>query len=96
MPIPDRGFVHALNNHGGHVYMTDAEVTGLALLWIIFLVSILLWGIIAIGLAETERVATVRSNTILACSTVVSVGAIYLVGPSTAAFAVSHGIILNF
>jgi hypothetical protein len=96
MPIPDQGLVHAINNHGSHVYLTDTEVTGLALLWIAFLVGVLLWGIIAIGLAESDRVATARSSTILACSTLVSVGAIYFVGQSIAAFAVSHGVILNF
>jgi hypothetical protein len=96
MPIPDQGLVHAINNHGSHVYLTDTEVTGLALLWITFLVSVLFWGIIAIGLAESDRVATARSTAILACSTLVSVGAIYLAGPSIAAFAVSHGVILNF
>jgi hypothetical protein len=96
MPIPDQGLVYAINNHGSHVYLTDTEVTGLALLWIAFLVSVLLSGIIAIGLAESDRVATARSTTILACSTLVPVGAIYLVGQSMAAFAVSHGAILNF
>jgi hypothetical protein len=96
MPIPDQGLVYAINNHGSHVYLTDTEVTGLALLWIAFLVSVLLWGIIAIGLAESDRIATARSTTILACSTLVSLGAICLAGQSIAAFAVSHGVILNF
>src|SRR4051812_42447168 len=96
MPISDQGLVYAINKHGSHVFLTDTEVTGLALLWIAFLVSVLLWGMIAIGSAESDRVATARSSTILACSTLVSVGAIYFVGKSIAAFAVSHGVILNF
>jgi hypothetical protein len=96
IPIPDQGFVHALNNHGSHVYLTDVEATGLALLWITFLASILLWGPIAIRLTKTDRIATRRSSIIIACSSVVSVGAIYLLGQSIAAFAVSYGVILNF
>jgi hypothetical protein len=95
-PIPDRGFVHSLNNHGHHVYLTDTEATGLALLWLAFLVGILFVGSIAIGLTSAERVATVRSSTIIACSVSIFIAAIYLWGSSMAAFAVSHGIILNF
>lgn len=96
IPIPDRGFVHAINNHGYHVYLTDTEATGLALLWLAFLVSILLVGSIAIRLAKSDRVPTVRSITIIACSVLISIGAIYLWGLSIAAFAVSHEVILNF
>jgi hypothetical protein len=96
IPIPDRGFVHALNNHGHHVYLTDTEATGLALLWLAFLVSILPVGSIAIGLAKPDRAPTVRSSTIIACSVLISIGAIYLWGPSIAVFAVSHEVILNF
>jgi hypothetical protein len=69
---------------------------GLALLWLAFLVSILLVGSIAIGLAKPDRVPTLRSSTIIACSALISVGAIYLWGLSIAAFAVAHEVILNF
>jgi hypothetical protein len=96
IPVPDRGFVHSLNNHGHYVYLTDTEATGLALLWLGFLVGILSVGSIAIGLTHAERVPTVRSSTIIACSVLIFVAAIYLWGSSMAAFAVSHGIILNF
>ena len=94
IPVPDRGFVHSLNNHGHHVYLTDTEATGLALLWLAFLVGILSVG--SIGLTHAERVATVQSSTIIACSVLIFIAAIYLGGSSMAAFAVSHGIILNF
>jgi hypothetical protein len=96
IPIPDRGFVHSLNNHGHHVYLTDTEATGLALLWLAFLVGILSIGSTTVGLTPAERVATVRSSTIIACSVLIFIAAIYLWGSSIAAFAVSHGIILNF
>ena len=96
MPIPDQGFVHALNNHGAYVYLRDAEATGLALLWLAFLVSFLLWGSIAVGLSAVDRSPTKRSSAIIACSTLVSVGAIYLLGQPIVASAVSHGLILNF
>jgi len=33
------GFVHALNNHGSYVYLSDAESTGLALLRNVFIIS---------------------------------------------------------
>ena len=94
--VPDQGFVHSLNNHGHYVYLTDTEATGLALLWLAFLVGILSVGSIAIGLTHAERVATVRSSTIIACSVLIFIAAIYLRGSSMAAFAVSHGLTLNF
>jgi hypothetical protein len=66
------------------------------LLWLAFLVGILSIGSTTVGLTPAERVATVRSSTIIACSVLIFIAAIYLWGSSIAAFAVSHGIILNF
>ena len=94
IPIPDRGYVYSLNNHGHHVYLTDTEATGLALLWLVFLIAILAVGSTAIGLTNAERAGTVRSSTIIACSVLIFIAAIYLSGSSMAAFAVSHGVIL--
>jgi len=34
------GFVHALNNHGSYVYLSDAESTGLALLMNVFMIGL--------------------------------------------------------
>jgi hypothetical protein len=34
------GFVHALNNHGSYVYLSDAESTGLALLRNVFMIGL--------------------------------------------------------
>jgi hypothetical protein len=33
------GFIHALNNHGSYVYLSDTEMTGLALLRMAFIAS---------------------------------------------------------
>ncbi|MGH6933245.1 MAG: hypothetical protein ACREEE_12525 [Dongiaceae bacterium] len=41
-PDPERGYVHALSNHGSHVYLTDIESTGLALLMAAFAIGFLL------------------------------------------------------
>src|ERR1700690_3267407 len=38
-PNNARGFVHALNNHGSYVYISDEESTGLALLRNVFFVG---------------------------------------------------------
>jgi hypothetical protein len=35
------GFVHALNNHGSYVYLSDAESTGVALLMNVFMIGFL-------------------------------------------------------
>ena len=40
------GYVHALNNHGSYVYLSDAESTGLALLMKVFMIG--LFGMFAI------------------------------------------------
>jgi hypothetical protein len=40
------GLVHALNNHGSYVYLSDAESTGLALLMNVFMIG--LFGMFAI------------------------------------------------
>jgi hypothetical protein len=93
-PIAEGGFVYALNNHGSHVYVTDREVTGLGLLSLTFLISILVVGIV-VGRTELAK-ATTRSTTIIACSLPLYIGAIYFFGQSIASFFVSHGIILIF
>ena len=38
-PNVQLGFVHALNNHGSYVYLSDAESTGLVLLAIAFVIA---------------------------------------------------------
>jgi hypothetical protein len=95
-PAPDQGLVRAPSNHGHYFYVSDTEATGLALLWLAFLVSILVVGSIAIGLSKSDRAPTVRSSTIIGCSLLISVGAIDLLGWPIAALAVSHGASLNF
>jgi hypothetical protein len=40
-PNAAHGFVHALNNHGAYVYLSDTESTGLALLSNVFFVGLL-------------------------------------------------------
>jgi hypothetical protein len=45
-PNATLGFVHALNNHGSYVYLSDAESTGLALLMNVFMIG--LFGMFAI------------------------------------------------
>jgi len=94
--VPDQGLVHALNNHGHYFYVSDTEATGLSLLWLAFLVSGLVVGSLAIRLSKSDRAPSVRSSTIIACSLLISIGAIYLLGWPTATFAVSHGLSLNF
>lgn len=95
-PAPDQGMVQALNNHGHYFYVTNIEATGLALLWLTFLVGILILGSIVIKLPKPDRAPTVRSSTIIACSVLICVGAIYLLGWPIATFAVSHAFSLNF
>jgi hypothetical protein len=41
-PRPDLGLTQALNNHGAHVYLSNSESTGLALLMAAFLAGLLL------------------------------------------------------
>ena|SRR5436190_682060 len=41
-PQPELGLVHALNNHGAYVYISDAESTGLAFLAGTFVVGFVL------------------------------------------------------
>jgi len=88
------GFIHALNNHGSYVYLTDAEATGLGLLWITFFVSVLLAGMARSGGTDLASL-TARLKIIFCCSFLICIGAIYLAGQSIANFAVSHGIILH-
>jgi hypothetical protein len=95
-PVPGQGLLRELSNHGHKFYVSDVEATGLALLWLAFLVSILLVGSIGMELSKSDRVPTVRSSTTIACSLLISIGVIYLLGWPIAAFAVSHGASLNF
>jgi hypothetical protein len=39
VPKPELGLIHALNNHGSYVFISDTEATGLALLTYAFLVA---------------------------------------------------------
>jgi hypothetical protein len=39
-PHPELGFVRALNNHGSYVFISDAEMTGLALLMYVFITAL--------------------------------------------------------
>jgi hypothetical protein len=91
-PDAELGFVHALSYHG-YVYVTDAEATGLVLLWIAFFVSLVLEGVIARRGDVTG--STARMKIIFASSLLICTGAIYLEGRSMTNFAVSHGIILH-
>jgi hypothetical protein len=96
-PDAELGFIHALTYHGSNIYVTDAEATGLALLWIAFFVSIILAGILT---RRGERdfagaTSTEREKIIFAGSLLIYTAAIYLAGQSMANFAVSHGIILH-
>jgi hypothetical protein len=38
-PHPELDLVHALNNHGSYVFISDAEATGLALLMYVFIIA---------------------------------------------------------
>jgi hypothetical protein len=93
-PDVGHGFTHPLNNHGSYVYLTDTEATGLYLLLLAFLISILLAGLIRHGGSDPASTSP-RMKIIFACSLVIYTLVICLAGPSIANFAVSHGIVLN-
>jgi hypothetical protein len=38
-PQPDKGLIHALNNHGSRVFISDSESTGMSFLMIAFAVG---------------------------------------------------------
>src|SRR5665213_2329562 len=70
LPNVEEGFVHALNNHGSHVYVTDAEATGLGLLWLAFFLGILCGGLICPRPHPAS--APLRLKIIFACSLLLS------------------------
>jgi hypothetical protein len=93
-PDAELGFIHALSYHG-YVYVTDAEATGLVLLWIAFFISLLLEGVIARRGEPDVTGSTARMKIVFACSLLICTGAIYLAGRPMTNFAVSHGIVLH-
>jgi hypothetical protein len=96
---PELGFVHALNNHGSYVYLTDAEVTGLSFLRWMFLLGF------GLGIAivpkkytptgvEHDLINPTREQWgVMWIATICYLALITFMGQDIVALAVSHGLI---
>jgi hypothetical protein len=99
-PLPELGFLHALNNHGTYVYITDAEATGMSLL---FLMCFLAFGL-AISIVPKKYTSSGIEHDLISVSReqyrvfwiaiICYFALIAFVGPYFVAFAVSHGLVI--
>lgn len=93
------GFIHVLNNHGSHVYLTDAEAGGLELLKAAFLFSFLV-NVIITGVARIKGQQlpkpTIRLKLIFAFSLLFCCSVIYFGGRSASDFVRFYSLHLNF
>jgi hypothetical protein len=99
-PHPELGFLHALNNHGTYVYITDAEATGMSLL---FLMCFLAFGLafsivpkkyILSGIEHDLTSPSREQVRVFWIAIVCYLALIAFVGPYFVAFAVSHGLVI--
>jgi hypothetical protein len=99
-PQPELGFVHALNNHGSYVYLTDAEATGLSFLGGMFILGFLLGAIIvpknftATGIEHGLHDPTTGQYIALWTAVVGYLAIIVVLGHRIVALAVSHGLVI--
>jgi hypothetical protein len=101
-PHRELGRVHASNNHGSYVYLTDEEATELGLLDGAFGLGILI-GLIMVpkestpgGIHTELGQPSRRGYLVLAIVITCYLAAIIFAGPRIAAFAVSRGIVLSW
>ena len=99
-PHPELGFVHALNNHGSYVYLTDAEATGMSLL---FLMSFLAFGLAFTIVPKKYTLTGIEHDlinpsrqqySVLWISLICYFALFIFIGPYIVAFAVSHGFVI--
>jgi hypothetical protein len=97
---PELGFVHALNNHGSYVYLTDAEVTGLSFLSGMFLLGFGLAIAIVPKKYTPSRIEhdlinpTREQYRVLWIAVICYFALIIFMGQYIVALAVSHGLII--
>lgn len=93
------GYLHALNNHGSYVYVSNADATGLSLLEVAGCVGFFAaLAILRIGRVNEAffRIYNTRRKIVSLCAFLFWLAIIYCVGPFVVRLALHSGIVLNF